>query len=160
MLRDSIAREIGRRGVTDFEIVVLDKEDPDVISHHGIPGMKWGVRRTKAQLASAKAAKKTAKKDKKAGTSQGKLRKKAQSMSDDELKDRIKRLELEKKYVTLTKEANAQSKTRIDRGKEEMANIAKASAKQAATKHGTNIATQALTYSIKKANKDYTPPKK
>lgn len=104
----------------------------DELYHHGIKGMKWGIRRTPAQLGhTTETAKKAAsavgkavgsagkkavtavsehraaKKQKKAAEAeaerQKKLRKKPVSeMTDDELKERIARLELEKRYADLS----------------------------------------------------------
>lgn len=104
----------------------------DEFYHYGVKGMKWGVRRTPAQLghvtdsakkaASAvgkavgsagkkaatavsehRAASKKKKADKQEVERQKKLRKKPISeMTDDELKERIARLELEKRYAEIS----------------------------------------------------------
>lgn len=100
--------------------------------HHGIKGMKWGIRRTPEQLGhdtsttkkvastvgkaastvgkkvvSTAKTKKAEKQQKKADEAeaerQKKLRKKPISeLTDDELKERIARLELEKRYADLS----------------------------------------------------------
>ena len=59
--------------------------------HYGIKGMKWGIRRTPAQLGH-KPAKTT--------TSQRKSEMK--KMSDAELRSRINRIQMEKQYMQLT----------------------------------------------------------
>lgn len=78
------------------------------LTHHGIKGMRWGVRRSKAQLAraggsSAKSSPTTAKKVVGDGEKTDyKPRLKAEELSDRELKARIQRIENEKKYNQLT----------------------------------------------------------
>lgn len=76
--------------------------------HYGILGMKWGVRRTPEQLRRARGelksefdggSKKT--KSSKASSSSGKKR--TSEMTEDELRSKIQRLELEKRYKDLMK---------------------------------------------------------
>lgn len=59
--------------------------------HYGIKGMKWGVRRTEAQLARAKGSKKED----------------ISSMSDDELRRRVNRLNMEQQYKKLTESSTS-----------------------------------------------------
>lgn len=67
----------------------------DFLSHYGVKGMKWGVRRS-------------------GGSSSGKKvtssRARAKRMSDDELKTAVARLELEKKYIDLNAHTSAAGK--------------------------------------------------
>lgn len=94
--------------------------------HHGIKGMKWGVRRTDAQLGHDTGKidlQKTKKKVDAAGTivnetrninntSSKKVQKKAQkqklseakTMSDQELRERVNRLNMEQQYVRMSTE--------------------------------------------------------
>jgi len=100
--------------------MTLEVEDdlintPDILAHYGVPGMKWGIRRSSGQLAVAKverkAAKKAAKEEKKAEKSRSSdIRKDptktrysspAKKLTDAELTERIKRMETEKKYAEL-----------------------------------------------------------
>lgn len=82
--------------------------------HHGIKGMKWGVRRTPEQLERARGyadeGVKIAKSGKKINDSVANIRitknsaKDLSSMSDQELRDRVNRMNLERQYSSLTAE--------------------------------------------------------
>ena len=89
--------------------------------HHGIKGMKWGVRRHQNPDGTL--------------TSAGKKRKnnyssEAKSMSDDELRSRINRMNLEKRYMDLTGNTSKVSKvlgnvSRVSSAGNNAGNIAK-----------------------------------
>lgn len=64
--------------------------DDVTLTHHGIKGMKWGVRRFQNKDGSR--------------TSEGKKRAKASSLTDDELVSNVRRMTLEKQYKNLSKE--------------------------------------------------------
>lgn len=120
--------------------------------HYGVKGMKWGIRRSPAQLGHKTGTKKKKKsgivdaakkmvanhKQKKVAKAeterQKKLKKKKISeMSDDELRERIARLELEKRYRDLApKETH--------RGRDFVISVLENS--------GRNIATQTTTYAM------------
>lgn len=72
------------------------------LQHHGIKGQRWGVRRTPAQLGHAP---KGSKLKKAANTVKKKLTerksKSSESMSDEELRNRINRLNMEEQYSNL-----------------------------------------------------------
>lgn len=102
-----------------------------LLQHHGILGMKWGVRRTPEQLARARKSSNEPKDEKDSE------KKKIKDMTDDELKFRISRLELEKRYKDLSKPEEAK---KVDRGKAFIMNVLE--------KSGSNIATQFTTYVI------------
>ena len=67
----------------------------DNLEHYGVKGMRWGVRRSDAQLAKA-AAKRESK-----GSGSTRYSEGPKKLSDDELGARIKRLEAEKRYKEL-----------------------------------------------------------
>ena len=99
----------------------------NTIRHHGIRGMKWGVRRYQNRDGSL--------------TPEGKKRysdgvtSHVKSMSDQELRDRINRLQLEKQYKSLL-EPEGQKK--VNRGKKFVQDIIETS--------GRNVGTQLTTY--------------
>lgn len=100
----------------------------ETLYHHGVKGMKWGVRRYQNKDGTLTAAGKK-KKFVKNKTSSKKSPKK---MTAEELKDRIERLELEKKYKDVYKSA------RTSKGHEFVMDVLE--------KSGKNIATQFTTY--------------
>ena len=86
----------------------------EMIVHHGIKGMKWGVRRFQNKDGSRTAAgKKRERNDDSAHDDYNKAHsgKSVKSMSDAELRSRLNRLQMEKQYKQL-------SSTDVNKGKE------------------------------------------
>jgi hypothetical protein len=83
----------------------------DFLAHYGVRGMRWGVRKPrneaerKAQFSPKEKAKR---KNKNSGRTT--YQKEPNRLSDKELKDRIARMELEKKYSTLQEGEKSQGK--------------------------------------------------
>ena len=99
------------------------------LSHYGVKGMKWGVRKNKPST-----------------TRKAKSRE-AKTLSNEELQKRIKRIELESRYVALTSKP-----TTIDKGKKVAGNIIGNIGKQLAsdalkkgTRTGTKLVVKKLT---------------
>ncbi|MDO5397626.1 MAG: hypothetical protein Q4G33_06825 [bacterium] len=121
--------------------------DNNELMHHGILGMKWGVRRYQNKDGSLTPAGKRRLQTGQVGTTSDKQRssepstasqhKTVKEMSDSELRERISRLELEKRYKDLSK-SSEQAKT--SKGKSFVMDVLE--------KSGKNIATQAVTYAM------------
>lgn len=79
------------------------------LAHYGILGMKWGIRRTPAQLARARGSKKTVE-DVHDDYKRAHDKKSVKSMSDKELRERNNRLQMEAQYATLTKKKTSAGK--------------------------------------------------
>lgn len=93
--------------------------------HHGVKGMKWGVRRTKAQLGRKvkKLVKKTKKvvgeaieKKKAVEAAKKKAARSISELSDAELKERINRLTLEKNVLDLQSQISRLSPQKVSAG--------------------------------------------
>ena len=107
------------------------------LQHHGILGMKWGVRRTPAQLGRKSG---TSDDDSGIGKATKPIKKrKVSELSDEELRQKINRLQMEKQLKQLLTEDN---KPRQSRGKAFVTDVIE--------KSGKNIATQLVTYTFGK----------
>lgn len=81
----------------------------EIIQHFGVKGMKWGIR-----------------KDSKTGSGKENV----SDISDNALRERVKRMELEKRYKTLVEEKRLEERGPIQKGADEAKNIVAKTAKQ------------------------------
>ena len=103
--------------------------DNSYLAHHGIKGMKWGVRRTPEQLGHR--VKSASQKVKSKVTDRKKKTDPVKQMSDDELRKRINRIQMEKQYKQLTAKQTSAGQKFV---KDVMVNAAKQTATQYASK--------------------------
>lgn len=73
----------------------------DELKHHGIKGMRWGVRRTPEQLGHEKNGSQSGGKSGSPTQNSEDQKKRTQTMSDEELRSRINRLNMEEQYANL-----------------------------------------------------------
>lgn len=110
------------------------------LAHHGILGMKWGVRRSEAQLARARGHSSKPSDDKNEVAARKVAVKNRRTMSDSDLKKRIERLKLEREFKNLTEDD-------IAPGRKYVSEILSASGKKALIV----AASGAMTYAVKTA---------
>ena len=108
--------------------------------HYGVLGMKWGVRRTPAQLAKSNGKVKRKSEDNAKKSDMKKAVKSRRTLSDADLKKRIERIKMEKQLKDLTAEE-------ISPGKKFVSEVLSSSGKKVATA----LVTGAVLYGTKAA---------
>ena len=132
--------------------------DKDYLEHHGILGMKWGVRRYQNKDGSLTAAgrrrvaklekeyKKVTGKDPDKISSSGssKQRKTLAEMNDEELRNKLNRLRMEKDYLDLSKQIAALNPSTVSKGKKMINSIGSKVIGPALVDSGKNLLTKFL----------------
>jgi hypothetical protein len=70
------------------------------LDHHGVKGQKWGIRNKRTVV----------RKGRKGKPSRSTVRRQAKSMSEEDLNKHVKRMELEKRYIDLSKHTGSSGK--------------------------------------------------
>lgn len=114
----------------------------DFLCHHGVKGMKWGVRKDRSKSSKTSSNKKEKKKTNRiASVIKGSSKKKSiKKLSDEELQRKVRRLQLEKQYRDLKRDE-------VSAGRKIVGDILKTSGKMV----GTQLATYAAGKAINKA---------
>ena len=113
----------------------------DYLYHYGVPGMKWGIRRTPAQLGRTTSSTKKKSTSKSLSTFKRKkkpakpvvqkpVKKKLKDMSDDEIREKVQRLKLEKEFKSLEREVRA---SETSKGKKFVMDVLEMAGKDVAT---------------------------
>ena len=126
-----------------YKISFNETDDAEELKHHGIKGMKWGVRRTPQQLGhapSGRSSRQSVYESPQGPRKRQAYTKKGYQLTDKELDRRINRLAKEKRYQDLQKEVNS---TQMSEGRRFMANVA--------TTVGTAAVSSVATYAVAKA---------
>lgn len=123
------------------------------LQHYGIKGMKWGVRRSRAQLGYSSSPRKPKKQAQKASSKpQRKVSSKQQrkdamkKMSDAELRSRINRIQMERQYMQLTA-------AEMSPGKKFIKDVVTNAAKQTVTNYTAKYMTKGMEALLEQAKK-------
>lgn len=118
--------------------------------HHGIKGMRWGVRRSEEQLARVRGKKKT---DPVKEHNDKLTKAPIHKMSNSELKELNERLRLEEEYRRLVNNRTSVSKGKklVDRTSDTMLKLISADLAKSGAKYVMTAAGMAASYAIKKA---------
>lgn len=87
----------------EYKCIDSSPSSADYLAHYGILGMRWGVRRSKTQLFRARKNRYETPEEEHEDYKKAHSNKSVKSMSDQELRARNNRLNMEKQYADLTR---------------------------------------------------------
>lgn len=109
--------------------------DDKSLYHFGVKGMRWGVRRSHSQLGQEGKIRSDSKKNHE-----------IKSMSDQELRNRLNRLQMEKQYIQLTQKEKSAGRKFIE-------NVLKNAAQQTASKYVSKYMDKGVRSALKQTRK-------
>lgn len=133
-----IVRDIKRRSIDmtytryedlEREMQISTESPIESLYHFGVKGMKWGIRKDRAS-GTRKKARRATKSTKDKAPANKKSSSSTKSMTDEELKKRVSRLQMEQQYSKLTA-------TQKSKGRQMVEEVLTNSAKQTATTYVT-----------------------
>ena len=125
---------------------ILKEVVPSEIKHYGVPGQRWGFRKATTRGGTPPSKRKAKGETKKDDDGEKPKKKTVKDLSDQELRDNINRLLMEKQYTQLTTPAKAESVV-----SSVLKNSGKAIAGQVITQVGTAYLSKAVGVNLNKA---------
>lgn len=120
---DFVIEQTSNGKIMPFKRIMINENDEiNTLAHFGILGMKWGQRRTEAQLLKTKghidSASNIVKEVKNINTSVGNFKSKSNkkdltSMSDQELREKVSRMNMEQQYSNLSANQTSKGQTYV-----------------------------------------------